>query len=180
VVLERDVLGGEALGVPDADNDRLGHHAAAGEHGNPFIGGEVDACGLAEGGVEKGVAIVENDEWKAVRRVARVAGRQPDEEFAILRQKPGAHDLAGEPAAEPVLPIRNRVLKRGVEPDLMGTIPRHISEGVHRLAFPRSACDFVFEVRSCGHFDFSGVKGFLPVEAQGARGVPASERLDAA
>ena len=123
---------------------------------------------------------MENDEREAVTGIARVGGRQPDEEFAVLGQQPRAHDLASEPAAEAVLPVGNRVLKRGVEPHLVRRVAGHIAVGIHRLAFPGSACDFVFEMRASGRLDFPGVEGCLPSQAQCPRGVPAPQRLAAA
>jgi hypothetical protein len=64
--------------MPHADDNRLRHHAPAGEHGNPLVGRQINPRRLAEGGIEDGVAVMENDKREAVTGIARVGGREPD------------------------------------------------------------------------------------------------------
>ena len=88
--------------------------------------------------------------------------------------------LAGQPPAIAVFPIRDRVVHRCVEPDLVKIISGHITKGIHCLRLPASADDLVFKMRPGFRFESAFEIGIRPVQRKRLRRIPVSEGRDIA
>ena len=87
-----------------------------------------------------------------------------------------ANALAGEASTMAVLPVRNRVMGRGVEPHIVMVVRGHISVGIHLLHLPTAAGDFVFHAGTGLSLDGCAMKNPVELEWKRLGGIPLAQR----
>ena len=163
-----------------ADDDGFWNDSPPGKEGGPFIGGQIDAGGHAQSGIENAVAIVKDDKRKTVLTFSGVTLWEPNQKFTVLGKKARAHDISRQPAFEAVFPICHGVLEGRIEPNFVRQVSWHIAMSLYGFAFPGPTRDFILKVQTRRGFDLACVKGRIVFQGQRLRGIPETQRLTAA